>query len=121
MVERPAEVRAACEGGACVASPAGAVYEEECAGDGDADAEGDEVGENEVGEVERGGDAEKCQGRGRDGVVGKEGMYGGEVVDEVMYGRFCREQGRCGLSGRGPVAEGEYEEEGKGEEESGEG
>lgn len=74
MVKCPAEVCTAREGGTCVASPAGAVYEEECARDGDADAERDEVGEGKVGEVEKGGDAEECQGRGRDGLVGEEGM-----------------------------------------------
>lgn len=122
MVECPTEVCATSEGGTCVASPASAVYEKECAGDGDTDAEGDEVGKDEVGEVEKGGDAENCQGRGRDGLIGEKGMDSGEVVDEVMYGELRHgRRRRDGLNGGGPMAEGEDEEDGKGEKESGKG
>lgn len=119
MVGCPAEVRAACEGGTCVACPVCTVNEDEGAGNSDADAEGDEVGEDEVGEVKKGGDADEGQGGGREGLVGEEGMYSSEIVDEGMYERLCRERGRCRSDGVGPVTKAEDEEDGDGEKEPG--
>lgn len=121
VVACPAEVCAACEGGACVAGPARAVYEAECAGEGDADSEWNEVSDEEVGEGEKCGDAEEGEGGGWDGGCWEEGVDGGEIVDEGEYGCLCSGGGRRrGMSGGGPVTEGEDEEEGKGKKESGE-
>lgn len=121
MVEPPAKVCAASEGGTCVAGPAGAVNKEEGAGCGDADGEGDEVGEGEIGEVEKGGDADEGHGGWRDGVVGEEGVYGSEVVDEGMYDGLCDGLGQGRGGGVGPVSEGKDEEDGEREKDSGRG
>ena len=119
VVECPAEMCAACEGSTCVASPACAVCEEERAGYGNADAEGDEVGEDEIGEVEKCGDADEGERRGWYGVLREEGVDGSDVVDEGMDDCVCRGRGRCGKGGVGPVAEGEHEENSDGEKEPG--
>ena len=120
MVECPAKVCAACEGCACVAGPSCTVDQEEGARGGDADAEGHDVGEDEVGKVQKGGNPEQRQGRGRDGRRGEKGVYGSEVVDECKHGGLGygrgRDGGRCG---GGIVVEGEDEEERDGEKESG--
>lgn len=81
------------------------MYEEEGAGDGDADAEGDEVGEEEIWEVEESGDADVGYGEGREGAIWEKSMYGCEVVDEDMNDLFCRGRGRCGGRTVGGVAE----------------
>ena len=119
VVECPAEVCAAREGGTCVAGPAGAVDKEERARCGDADGEGDEEGEGEIGEVEKGGDADEGHGRCGEGVVGEEGMYGSEIVDEGMDDGLCHGLGRGRGSGDGPVTEGKDEEDGDGEKDPG--